>query len=84
MYNNYSIMNAQRNYITSNNGDLNGDTVINSDDAIHLLYYVLFGAQDYPISDGCNCDYDNNGEIEADDAIYLLYHVLFGEEEYPI
>ena len=63
-------------------GDLDGNNVIDSDDAVHLLYHILFGEEGYPISQPV--DYDKNGLTDSDDAIYLLYHVLFGEENYPL
>lgn len=63
-------------------GDVDGNNVIDSDDAIHLLYHILFGEEGYPISQPV--DYDKNGRTDSDDAIYLLYHILFGAENYPL
>lgn len=63
-------------------GDVDGNNVIDSDDAIHLLYHILFGEEGYPISQPV--DYDKNGHTDSDDAIYLLYHILFGAENYPL
>lgn len=62
--------------------DLNGDFNFDSDDAIHLLYAVLFGVENYPLNYGC--DLDKNDVVDSDDAIYLLYSILFGEEMYPL
>jgi hypothetical protein len=59
-----------------------GDGKVNTDDAIYLLYNVMFGDEDYPVNQ--NCDFDGNGTVNTDDAIYLLYHVMFGEEDYPL
>ena len=63
-------------------GDSDGDGKVNTDDAIYLLYNVMFGDGDYPVNQ--NCDFDGNGETNTDDAIYLLYHVMFGETDYPL
>lgn len=63
-------------------GDVDGDGKVNSADAIHLLYHVMWGADSYPINQ--NGDMDGNGKVNSDDAIYLLYHVMFGEGDYPI
>ena len=63
-------------------GDVDGNNVVDTDDAIYLLYYTLFGEESYPINQPC--DYDGNGVVDTDDAIYLLYHTLFGEDMYPL
>lgn len=62
--------------------DINGDGDADKNDAIYLLYSVLFGDDLYPVSgfSDFNCD----GPIDKNDAIYLLYHTLFGEESYPL
>ena len=57
-------------------GDLNGDDVLDTDDAIYLLYYVTLG-EGYPVTE--NCDYNGDGVLDADDAIYLLYHIMLGD-----
>ena len=63
-------------------GDVDGNGKVDTDDAIYLLYYVMFGEEDYPVNQ--DCDFDGNGEVNTDDAIHLLYRVMFGEEEYPL
>ena len=63
-------------------GDVDGNEFVTTDDAIYLLYYVMFGGEDYPVNQ--DCDFDGNGFITTDDAIYLLYHIMFGEEDYPL
>ena len=63
-------------------GDPDGNGSVNTDDAIYLLYNVMFGDEDYPVNQ--NCDFDGNGTVNTDDAIYLLYHVMFGEADYPL
>ena len=61
-------------------GDVNGDDEVNSDDAIHLLYFTLLPDL-YPINqDG---DFDGNDEVNSDDAIYLLYYTLL-PDFYPL
>ena len=63
-------------------GDVNGDCLVDNDDAIYLLYASIFGTEEYPlIQDG---DYNKDGNIDNNDAIYLLYHTIFGEAEYPL
>lgn len=63
-------------------GDLDGVEGITSDDAIYLLYSILFGEEDYPVTQ--DADFDGSGAVDSDDAIYLLYNILFGEEDYPL
>ena len=63
-------------------GDLNGDSNLDNDDVIYLLWYTLFGAEEYPLaqSGDINCD----GKTDNDDVIYLLWNTLFGSAEYPL
>lgn len=63
-------------------GDMDSNEKVNSNDAVYLLYYTLFGKEEYPIKQ--SGDVDGNGKINSNDAIYLLYHVLFGAEDYPL
>ena len=63
-------------------GDLDGNEVTNTDDAIYLLYHAFFGEELYPVNQPC--DFDANGSVNTDDAIYLLYHAFFGEQLYPL
>jgi len=63
-------------------GDMDANDKLNSDDAVYLLCYVMFGKDDYPIRQ--NGDMDGNGKVNSNDAVYLLYHVMFGEEDYPL
>lgn len=65
-----------------NGGDADDNGVKESDDAIYLLYSVLFGSENYPLTG--DCDYDADGDVDSDDAIYLLYNVLFGGDSYPL
>ena len=63
-------------------GDADGDGVKTSDDAVYLLYNVLFGNEEYPIDS--DCDYNGDGVVTAADAVYLMNNVLFGDEDYPL
>ena len=72
---NVTIRNAIR-------GDMDANDKLNSNDAVYLLYYVMFGKDDYPIRQ--SGDMDGNGKVNSNDAVYLLYHVMFGEDDYPL
>ena len=63
-------------------GDTDGNSLTDTDDAIYLLYFTLFGEGEYSLS--APSDFDGNGVVDTDDAIYLLYYTLFGEELYPL
>lgn len=54
-------------------GDVNGDNLVTSDDAIYLLYHTLMSSL-YPINQ--NGDFNGDGMVTSDDAIYLLYYTL--------
>lgn len=72
---NITIQNAIR-------GDMDNNGKLNSNDAVYLLYHVMFGKNDYPIHQ--SGDMDGNDKVNSNDAVYLLYHIMFGEEDYPI
>lgn len=61
-------------------GDMNGDTYVNNDDVVLLLWYTLF-PEDYLIVS--NGDINNDSNINNDDVVLLLWHTLF-PEEYPL
>lgn len=61
-------------------GDVDGSGTVDVDDAIYLLFHVLFG-EGYEVNQ--SCDFDGTGEVDVDDAIYLLFHVLVGDG-YPL
>jgi hypothetical protein len=61
-------------------GDMDGNEVVNEDDAIYLLRHVLFPDM-YVIQ--IDADVNADGNVNEDDAIYLLRHVLF-PDMYPL
>lgn len=63
-------------------GDVNGDGVVDDNDAIRLLLFTLFGAEDYPINQ--NGDMNGDGVEDDSDVIHLLLFTLFGAEDYPL
>lgn len=48
-------------------GDMDANDKLNSNDAVYLLYYVMFGKDDYPIRQ--NGDMDGNGKVNSNDAL---------------
>lgn len=62
-------------------GDLNGNDVVDSKDAIYLLYHSVF-PEGYPLNQ--DSDFDLDGDVDRNDAIYLLYNTIFGDELYPL
>ena len=54
-------------------GDINGDGVIDSDDAVYLLRHT-FNPDAYPLS--ANGDVNGDGVIDSDDSIYLLRYTF--------
>ena len=63
-------------------GDIDGNDVVDHNDAIYLLLHTMFG-QAYPLN-GADGDIDGNGTVNQEDAVYLLLHTLFGEAFYPL
>ena len=61
-------------------GDMNGDSIVNKDDAIYLLRHVVFPDK-YPIN--FNADMNADNTVDKNDAIYLLRHVVF-PDKYPL
>ena len=62
-------------------GDFDNNGSVDGDDAIYLLYHVLFGNELYPITQSADVELD--GRINGYDAVYLLYHHLYNED-YPL
>jgi len=54
-------------------GDYDDNRVVNSNDAIYLLYHTIMPRQ-YPIYQ--DADYDRNGVVNSNDAIQLLYDIM--------
>jgi len=51
-------------------GDVNGDTIVNSDDAVAILRYLAgYDSEDYDIDNG---DYNKDGVTNSDDAVAIL------------
>ena len=61
-------------------GDVNGDEVINDQDAIYYLFSIYF-PEEYPME--IPSDFNGDGIINDQDAIYLLFYVYF-PDKYPI
>ena len=67
-------------------GDVNGDGLVDHNDAIYLLLHIMFNETmpgSYPLN-AAPGDVDRNGTVEQDDAVYLLLHTMFGEAFYPL
>ena len=63
-------------------GDLNGDGVVDMNDAILLLQHSMFPDL-YPLDYAGSVDFTKDGNIDLNDAILLLQHSIF-PELYPI
>lgn len=61
-------------------GDVNGDGVVDSNDAIFLLYHTLLPER-YEINQ--SGDFDGDSDTDSDDAIYLLYFTML-PQKYPL
>ncbi len=61
-------------------GDVDGNDVVDLNDAIYLLYHLNF-SNTYPVEQPV--DFDGSGAENLDDALYLLYHVNF-PDAYPL
>lgn len=62
-------------------GDMNEDGSVDDADAIYLLYYTIFGDEDFPIYQPA--DLNGDGVVSDADAVHLLYYTIF-PEDYPI
>ena len=64
-------------------GDIDGNGVVEEDDAVYLLLHTLFGAGRFPLNSAPG-DVDGNGSVSEDDAVYLLLNTLFGPGRFPL
>jgi hypothetical protein len=78
----HSLCSYERSPFVVLKGDTDGNEIVNSDDAIYLLYNTLLGEERYPTNQPC--DFNADGTVNSDDAIHLLYHTLLGSERYPL
>ena len=64
-------------------GDVNGDGVVDSRDAVQILYHSVFDdeTEDYPVNQ--DCDFNGDGNVDGKDAIYILYG-SFQLSQYPL
>lgn len=62
------------------NGDVNGDGVINSNDAVYLLRYTLLPSR-FPVIG--SADLNGDGVVNSNDAIHLLRHTL-KPDDFPL
>jgi hypothetical protein len=61
-------------------GDMNGDSIVNSSDAIYLLRHTIMPTL-YPIAQPV--DVNGDGTVNSADAIYLLRHTIM-PQLYPL
>jgi len=59
---------------------VNGDSKLDSNDAIYLLRHTMNGDR-YPISQ--SGDVNGDGHTDSNDAIYLLRHTM-NKDRYPL
>ena len=64
-------------------GDVNGDGVVDSRDAVQILYHSVFDDDTvtYPVNQ--DCDFNGDGRVNGMDAIYVLYG-SFRMSQYPL
>lgn len=68
--------------VTAVTGDKGRSDSLTAQDAVYLMYHVIYGNGEYPLYyDG---DMNKDGVVDSDDAVYLLYSAIFGDSEYPL
>jgi len=72
----YTISNGV--YVSSKNGDTNGDDVVDIADAAYIAKYVL-GFAGYETIDESAADVTGDGSVDMADSMYLMKHVLGAE-----
>lgn len=75
----YELIPAVPDYIP---GDMDMNGTLTKDDVFYLLYHIVWGNEEYPVT--IPADYNNDGLINKEDVFYLLYHLVWGAEEYPL
>lgn len=60
--------------------DIDGNGVVDEDDAIYLLQYILM-PEAFPINQ--SVDFDANDQVDENDSIYLLQHILM-PDQFPL
>ena len=63
-------------------GDVNGDGIVDADDATLVTYHIFFGSDLYPVNQGL--DFNGDGLVNSRDSVYLLYYYFFGAGAYPL
>lgn len=58
-------------------GDFNWDDCVSNEDALCLLWYILF-PEDYSIA--TYTDFTNDGRVNNSDVVYLLWHILYPDD----
>ena len=61
-------------------GDVDGDKILHTDDAVYLLFHCIF-PECYRVSQ--SVDFDGSGKVDTDDVIYLLNYIQ-SPETYPL
>jgi len=76
--------------ITDVLGDVNMDTVVDDQDAVHLLFHVTWKDIDpemFPVTYGGTLDFEYDGVLDDKDAVYLLFYATWKDidpEMFPI
>ena len=52
-------------------GDINGDGILNNKDAIYTLYNYMFGDERFPVNQ--SPDFNDDGVLNNKDALYIMY-----------
>lgn len=82
----FSLPKAEEKFIY---GDVNGDGILEADDAAMVLQKVLVNTYKLPLEDKTKdymiyVDVDKDGYITASDAAYILQKVLISSFEFPV
>lgn len=69
----YTVVNGV--YVSSQNGDVNGDGEVDIADAMYIAKHVI-GIEGYEIIDEWAADVNGDGSVDMSDSMYLTKHVL--------